>query len=149
MTFFQEPYQDSIGKNEPISTRDKSYQSQRFRQQVFGRIAKAFAERASQHGLTKARVAALLGKDKAQLNRTLAFPTNLTIDTISEIALALNFEPRIVFDRLEDDPRHNYSHFCYNLSDNENVHNFQIKTLSTGFVSMANPTKTTMQLELM
>jgi hypothetical protein len=139
MTFFQELYQDSIGKNEPISVRDKSYQTQKFRQQVFGRIAKAFADRAATFGLTKAKVAILLDKDQAQINRMLAVPANLTLDTVSELALALNLEPKIIFDDLDENPRHNYSNFCYNTEGSGPVHFFKIQSLSTAFSS--NPIK--------
>lgn len=113
MTFSAEQYRENIGRNEELPKRTRSYFQQRFQQQVFARIAKAFALRAEEFDLTKSNVATLIGKDKAQLNRLLSHPTNMTIDTISEIAFALNFEPEIILQDLSENPRHNFSHPAY------------------------------------
>lgn len=113
MTSLAVPYRENIGKNEPISKRTRSYYQQRFQQQVFARIAKAFAERADEFKLTKSAVATLIDKDKGQVNRLLSHPTNLTLDTLSEIALALNYEPTVFLDDLDVPPRHNFCHPAY------------------------------------
>lgn len=113
MTFSLEQYRENIGKNEPISPRVRGYYKQRFQQKVFAQIAKAFADRARDFGITKSGVASLIGRDKAQINRLLAQPSNLTLDSLSEIALALNFEPTVVLEDLSEDPRHNYVHAAF------------------------------------
>jgi antitoxin component HigA of HigAB toxin-antitoxin module len=113
MTFSAEQYQERIGKNETVPKRIRSYYQQRFQQQVFARLALAFAERADEFNLTKSSLAALMGKDKSQINRILSHPTNMTLDTLSEISLALNCEPTVLLDDLDIVPRHNYCHPAY------------------------------------
>lgn len=116
MTSSQAEYRERIGKNEALPKRLRSYYQQRFQQQVFARIAKAFAERAETLDIKKSTIAALLDKDPGQVNRLLSHPTNLTLDTLSDIALALNFEPNVVLEDLEIDPRHNYCHPSYEFT---------------------------------
>jgi antitoxin component HigA of HigAB toxin-antitoxin module len=118
MTSSQEQYRERIGKNDPIPVRLKAYHKQRFQQKAFARLAKAFAERAEEFGLTKSGVSALIGRDKAQINRLLAHPSNMTFDTYSELALALNFEPTILLEDLNEEARHNYSHEAFLGYDN-------------------------------
>ena len=117
MTFSAEQFQENIGKNEPLPMRTRSYFKQRLQQQVFARVAKAFAERAEEFQLTKSGLASLLDKDKAQINRVLAHPTNMTLDTLAEIALALNFEPTFVLEDLAIPANHNYCHEAYTKVD--------------------------------
>lgn len=113
MTFSAAQYRDSIGKNEPLPKRTRSYFQHRFQQQVFARLASAFAARAADFGVTKSGVANLIGKDKAQVNRLLSNPTNLTLDTLSDLALALNFEPSVFLEDLAVPANHNFSHPAY------------------------------------
>lgn len=113
MTSSLAQYRDNIGKSEPLPTRLRAYYKQRFQQKAFARLAKAFAERAEEFGLTKSCVAVLVDRDKAQINRLLAHPTNMTFDTYSELALALNYEPTIVFEDLSEEPRFNWNHPLY------------------------------------
>lgn len=113
MTFSAAQYRVNIGKNEAIPKRLRSYYQQRFQQKVFARLAKAYAERAEEFDITKSGVAALVDKDKAQINRLLSHPTNMTVDTLSELALALNFEPSLFLEDLSIAPGHNYSHPAY------------------------------------
>ncbi len=122
MTFSPEQYQDNIGKNEALPKRTRAYFQQRFQQQVFARLAKAFAERAEALGITKSVVATLAGKDKSQVNRILSHPSNLTLDTLSELALALNFEPVICFEDLSMPVLHNYTHKDYLDTDGSWAH---------------------------
>lgn len=113
MTSSREQYQERIGKNEPIPVRLRAYYKQRFQQKAFARLAKAFADCAEEFGLTKSGVASLVDRDKAQINRLLAHPSNMTFDTYSELALALNFEPTIILEDLSEEARHNYRHPAY------------------------------------
>lgn len=113
----QEQYRDIIGRSEPISVRLRAYYKQRFQQKAFARLAKAFAERAEEFGITKSGIANLIDRDKAQINRLFSQPSNMTFDTYSELALALNFEPTITLEDLGEDARHNYSHAAFDWLD--------------------------------
>lgn len=126
MTFSAEQYRGNIGKNEPLAKRTRTYFQQRFQQQVFARLAVAFAERADEFKITKSAVAALVDKDKGQINRILSHPSNLTLDTLSEIALALNFEPVVSFEDLSIPAMHNYCHPAYWNGENDFRAQFQM-----------------------
>jgi hypothetical protein len=113
MTFSAAQYQENIGKSEAIPKRTRSYFQQRFQQQVFARLASAFAARAEEFSVTKSGIACLIDKDKAQVNRLLSHPTNLTLDTLSELALALNYEPTVFLEDLSVPANHNLCHPAY------------------------------------
>lgn len=113
MTFSAVQYRENIGKSEPLSKRSRTYFQQRFQQHVFARLAKAFATRAEEFGVTKSGIACLIDKDKAQVNRLLSHPTNLTLDTLCELALALNYEPTLFLEDLSIPANHNFCHPAY------------------------------------
>lgn len=123
MTSSQEQYRERIGRSEPITYRIRAYYKQRFQQKAFARLAKAFSDRAEEFDLTKSGMAVLVGRDKAQINRLLAHPSNMTLDTYSELALALNFEPTILLEDLGEDARHNYSHPAHGWHNNDTPNN--------------------------
>jgi hypothetical protein len=110
MTFSQEPYQTAISKNEKISTYEMAYYQQRLRHNIFSKLVSTFAERAEKNGLSKAKLAILTGKDPAVINRLLSLPSNLTLDTFSDISLAMGCEPEISLEYFDDARRYNYSH---------------------------------------
>lgn len=110
MTFSQEPYQHAISRNEPIRVRETSYFAQRLRHHVFGRVVAAFAERAEHLGLTKAKLAQLLDKDAGQINRLLSLPSNMTLETLSNLSLAMGYEPEICLVPLDEPSSTNYVH---------------------------------------
>lgn len=110
MTFSQAPYRTAILRNEKIGEREASYFRQRLKHHFFAKLIEKFAERSEFFGLTKAKLSVLTGKDPASINRLLALPSNMTLDSISDLALALGCEPEIAFEEFEDAPRHNFEH---------------------------------------
>lgn len=98
-------------KNDPKSRRDIAYYQQRYRNRVFSVLIAFIAEQAEKYGLTKKDIAERLNKDPALISRLLKEPSNLTLDTISDLLLAFNAEPeppRIVL--FKDRPTPNYIH---------------------------------------
>jgi hypothetical protein len=77
---------------------------------VFAKLIAKFADKAERYGLTKAKLARLTDKDPAQVNRALSLPSNMTIETLSDFALAMGCEPEIYFSEFADAPRHNFTH---------------------------------------
>jgi hypothetical protein len=110
VTFSQEPFQNAILRNNKIDTRETAYFRQRFKHAVFARLIDMFAERAERYGLTKAKMSTLTGKDPAVVNRLLSLPSNLTLDTLSDLALAMGCEPEISLEPVETPTRHNFIH---------------------------------------
>jgi hypothetical protein len=94
-----------------VNTRDVYYYRQRFKNRVFSKVAEFFVKEAERTGVTKRDIAIRLNKDPSQITRWLAEPSNLTLETISDLLLAMDAEaepPRIV--RFADRPALNYVH---------------------------------------
>ncbi|MEJ1965144.1 MAG: helix-turn-helix transcriptional regulator [Gammaproteobacteria bacterium] len=91
------------------SERDIFYFRTRCRNRFYQAVVAYFALQAQEKGLTQAELAKLLGKDAAQINRWLSGPGNWTLDTISDLLLAMNAEldePHVIsFDEERSDAR--------------------------------------------
>ncbi|MGH6872490.1 MAG: helix-turn-helix domain-containing protein [Rhizomicrobium sp.] len=101
----------SSTKNAPKSVRDVAYYRQRHQNRVFTKLVAFINEEAQRDKITKKDMAERLGKDPGQLSRLLSHPSNLTLDTISDLLLALDAEsepPEIV--RFRDRRASNYVH---------------------------------------
>jgi DNA-binding phage protein len=75
-----------------LTSFDIAYFRQQLRNRVFEAVIAYFADRAAAFGLTKAAIAAKLGKEPSQITRWLAGPGNWTLDTISDLLLAMDAE---------------------------------------------------------
>jgi hypothetical protein len=93
-----------------LKTRDKAYYQQRQRNRVFAAIVELFAEEAEKGRITKKGLAASLGKDPSQITRWLSVPSNLELDTISDVLLAMGAEMEYRVVRLAERPKANYIH---------------------------------------
>ncbi len=82
----------SISKISPVSERDIYYYRQRAKNRIFELLTSFFAEEAERAGITKRDIAECLHRDPAQITRWLSSPSNLTIDTISDLLLSLGAE---------------------------------------------------------
>ena len=92
----------SSTKTEPKSIRDFAYYQQRFRNRVFMKFVSFVTEQAQSQQLSQKDMAERARKDPATLSRMLHNPSNLTLDTISDVLLALDAEadpPEIVLFR--------------------------------------------------
>lgn len=76
----------------PISKKDIYYYRQRYRNRVFSAVARLFSERAKTEGLSKKELAFRLGKEPAQITRWFSGPSNWTLDTVSDLLLAMGAE---------------------------------------------------------
>jgi len=83
---------ENTSQTEPLSRRDLYYYRRRFVTRVFTALAKHFATEAENHGATKSMIAKRLNVDPAQITRWLSAPSNLTLESISDILLALDAE---------------------------------------------------------
>jgi hypothetical protein len=93
-----------------ISQRDIFYFRQRQRNRVFSKLAAFFANEAHHNGLTKKHIASVLKRDPSQITRWLSEPNNLTLDTISDILLALGSEMDYTIVKFNDRPKSNIIH---------------------------------------
>jgi hypothetical protein len=91
------------------------YFQERFRGRIFDFVIASFT-RERQRGLTKATLARRIGKSPEVVNRWLAAPSNLTIDSISDLLLGIGAEememsarsvlnrPAVNYRQLDDQP---------------------------------------------
>jgi len=100
-----------ISKTETKSQRDVYYYRQRLKNRVFSALTTFFASEAARSGVTKRDIALRLRRDPAQITRWLTEPSNLTLETISDLLLAMDAEadpPPIV--RFADRLSRNFAH---------------------------------------
>lgn len=76
-----------------IEPRKIFYYRSRFKNRVFGEFLSFFVKEAERTGVSKKDIADRLGRDPSQITRWLSNPSNLTLETISDLSLALNAEP--------------------------------------------------------
>lgn len=93
-----------------LKRRDRSYYQQRQRNRVFAALVEFFAEEAGNGRITKKGLADALGKDPSQITRWLSAPSNLELDTISDVLLAMGAEMDYRIVRLHERPSANYVH---------------------------------------
>lgn len=93
-----------------VDETDIGYARQRLKNRVFTQLVTFFDEEAQKRGITKRDLALALQKDPGQLNRVLKHPSNLTLETISDLLVALDadLDTRVV--RFSDKAPTNYMH---------------------------------------
>lgn len=89
-----------------------AYFQQRLRNRVFDLLLERFDEE-KKKGLTKAILARRIGKTPDVINRWLGSPSNLTLDTLSDLMIGLAAEEILMqtFSPVKQE-QHNYSHFA-------------------------------------
>jgi len=75
-----------------ISDRDIRFYRRLRRNRVFSELLAYYAKVAEENGIRKSDIATRLGKEPSQITRWFAEPANLTLDTISDLLLAMNAE---------------------------------------------------------
>lgn len=95
---------------EPLSEGDLIYHRQRLRNRFFDCVLHALADRLQSQKISRGAIAKRMGKDPAQVSRLLSYPSNLTIDTLSDVLLALGADLTLDHFLVENGPRSNYEH---------------------------------------
>ncbi len=78
-----------------ISQRDIRFSRRLLRNQVYSELLGLFAKKAKSENLTKSRIAIILDRDPSQITRWFAEPSNLELDTISDLLVAMGGEMAI------------------------------------------------------
>jgi hypothetical protein len=100
----------NISKLEEVKNRDLFYYRQRSKNRVFEALTAFFAEEAERRGVTKRDIAESLHRDPAQITRWLTVPSNLTVESISDLLLSLGAEMDYSVGRFEDRSKPNEMH---------------------------------------
>lgn len=94
----------------PIPEAKRVYFQERFRGRFFEFLVDRFVL-AQVHGLTKAKLARRIGKPPEVINRWLGAPSNLTLDSVSDLLLGISAEePELGGSSLLDRSPVNFSH---------------------------------------
>lgn len=114
MTFSQTQFLSELtdvhsGREIPSSTR--AYFQQRLRNRLFNFLTEKF-DASKKKGLNQAMLARRIGRTPEVINRWLGIPSNLTIDSVSDLLLGLSSEELELgsFSPITQ-KKHNYSHF--------------------------------------
>jgi hypothetical protein len=97
-------------RDKAISRRDRAYYRRRQQNRVYVKLAQFFANEAEAGRITKKEIAEKLEKDAAQITRWLSTPSNLELDTISDILLSMGAEMDHAVVRFSDRAKPNYFH---------------------------------------
>jgi hypothetical protein len=100
---------DDTSDNE-IEARDVAYYRRRQQNRVFAALAAFFAEEAAKGNISKKEIAEALNRDPAQITRWLSAPSNLQLDTISDLLLAMGAEMDHSIVRFTERAKPNYVH---------------------------------------
>jgi hypothetical protein len=99
-----------------IAPEAKAYWRARLRHAVHDALWQQFSELAADRLTSKKSIAARLGAHPAQVTRWMNFPGNLTLDTVSDLFLAMNCTPDVVVCRI-DRERSNKSYILWGSSE--------------------------------
>jgi hypothetical protein len=79
------------GKKIPLRT--LAYFRERLRNRLYSMVVKEFLKQSETHKLNKAEIARRIGRKPEQITRWLGLPSNWTLDTVSDLMLAMGAEP--------------------------------------------------------
>jgi hypothetical protein len=131
MTISVKPLSFYAENCEPLSSSDKAYFRARLRRKVHGMILKRFGEMSENDVSLRAMLADRLGIHRSQVTRWLASPSNLTLDTLSDLMLGMNKEVEVSAVRVGDGIRSNYSHPTSTIGSMGTVQSASASTLKT------------------
>jgi len=101
---------DAIYSEKPLRPFQISYFGERYRNRLHAEILKLFQKVSEERGFTKADLSRRLNKRPEQVTRWLSAPGNWTLDTVSEIMLAMGYEPLVGSQALAGGASNNYYH---------------------------------------
>jgi len=102
MTTSQTPFLSEILGTEPIPSSKQAYFRRRLSNRIHQLILAEFMRRERAGTITRAKLARKIGREPAQVTRWLGASGNWTIDTLSDLALAMGCEPSISLTALAD-----------------------------------------------
>lgn len=86
------PLEAEILESKELSPRAITYFQERLRNRLHETVLKEYLRQHDLNGTRKSQIALRLGKDPAQITRWLGAPGNWTIDTISDLLIAMGNE---------------------------------------------------------
>ncbi len=98
----KKPFLSEVLDGEKIPLGTLSYFRERFRDRLYDLVAEEFLKQEKEGNLTRAEVARRIGRRPEQITRWLAAPGNWTLETVSDLLLAVaKSEPQVTLLPLE------------------------------------------------
>jgi transcriptional regulator with XRE-family HTH domain len=99
-----------------ISDEDIVYFRERNRNRVYSAVVGMFSKLVEQENLTKREIALRLGKQPSQITRWLSGPNNWTLDTVSDLLIAMGAELQHATSMVRTEAASNIGHSLANNS---------------------------------
>lgn len=100
----------AISNSDPLRPAHFAYFRERTRNNLYDLVLSTFVRGAKENGLKKADLARRLKKRPEQITRWLSGPGNWTLDTATDLLLAMGVELEFSGNQLNSRPARNYAH---------------------------------------
>lgn len=100
---------NNTAKTKQLSKRDIYYYRRRFQNHIYYDLFKRYVELAKKKGLTKKEIAVALNVNPSVITRCLSEPSNMTLNTISDLLLVMGSELAHHVMPLDEEERTHYS----------------------------------------
>lgn len=104
------------------------YFQQKFREEVHEQLLELYDSVKSARGIARSDLAKKIGRRPEQVTRWLSSPTNLEIDTISDLALGLGVIPKLEFQPISILFSEGKPNIGNAVSDAVNIHNLSVSS---------------------
>ena len=94
----------------PLSESDKAYFRAKTRRHVHGVVLEKFMQHSDDDKLSRSALAHRLNVNRAQITRWLSSPGNWTLDTLSDLLLAMSCQASVIADEIGNQQKGNYAH---------------------------------------
>lgn len=138
MTTFQTRHLNRIVESETIPPRYIAYYRRNNRNRIFTAILKLYTDLHKQGKINQKKLAKRIGKNPSVINRWLAEAQNLTLDSVSDLLLAMNaeikeFVPIYIFDWRPTRPVGRSLEISWTIESSKEANNFieKVRPLST------------------
>lgn len=110
MTISLKPLSFYAESKEPLNSAEKAYFRAKMKRKVHGLLLKRFSAMSEDDRALRSLIADRIGVHRSQVTRWLASPNNLTLDTLSDLLLAMNREMTPVEAEIGVTSTSNYTH---------------------------------------
>lgn len=109
MTTQPTSFWSEVPAGERIPVGRLAYFRTRLRNRLHDLVLREFSRQEKTRGLTRAEIARRIGRKPEQITRWFASPGNWTLDTVSDLMLAMGAEPKVETWALADRPARNFT----------------------------------------
>lgn len=121
MTLSGSPSPSFLESQDTVSVPEREYFRAQTQREAYNLVLERFAELSADHGALRSAIAKRLNKNRAQITRLLSEPSNITLDTLSDLLLAMGSQVKMTQCEIGSEAKGNYIHpssiHCMQVSD--------------------------------